>query len=95
MDDYKLLTSEQWSGNLIGEDENHPVNKVYRYLTNNFKCNQSLEEISAMAGFNPAALCRYFKRHPEEYFRMPVGYPHRVRLQANGEYPPERIAGSL
>ncbi|MCD8172689.1 MAG: AraC family transcriptional regulator [Alistipes sp.] len=66
MEDHKLLTSEDWSGNLIGEDENHPVNKVYRFLTNNFKRNLSLDEISAMAGFNPAALCRYFKRHTQK-----------------------------
>lgn len=62
---YKLLTSDQWTGKLIAEDENHPVNRVFRYLSNNFRDEITLEQVAEEAGFNPSALCRFFKRHAQ------------------------------
>ena len=65
MKNYRLLASDSYSTNLIGEDDNHPVNRVYRYLQNNFKENVTLDQIAEYAGFNPTALCRYFKKRAQ------------------------------
>ena len=66
MKDYKLLTSGDYSANLVGEDDNDPVNKVYRYLNNNFKEAITLDQIASYVGFNPSALCRYFKKRAQK-----------------------------
>jgi len=60
--EYKLLTSDDHNPNLVGNDDNDPVNRVYRYLTNHFKEDVSLGQIADHIGYNPSALCRYFKK---------------------------------
>lgn len=59
---YKLLMSEEYSINLIGTDQEDPVNKVYMYLSTNFKNEITLEQIAQHVNRNPASLCRYFKK---------------------------------
>ncbi|OFY40712.1 MAG: hypothetical protein A2X18_11680 [Bacteroidetes bacterium GWF2_40_14] len=66
MKNYKLLTSGGYSQNLVGDNANDPVNKVYRYLLNNFRNNITLDEVAAHIGFNSSALCRYFKRRAQK-----------------------------
>ena len=66
MENYRLLASNSYSANLVGEDDNHPINRVYRYLQNNFKENVTLDQVAEYAGFNPTALCRYFKKRAQK-----------------------------
>ncbi len=63
--DYKLMTSGEYSSNLIEGDDNDPANRVYRYLNNHYKEDVTLAQIADHVGFNPSALCRYFKKRAQ------------------------------
>lgn len=64
--DYQLLTRNEYSLNLIGDDDNDPVNRVYKYLHENFKNDISLDQLASKLGFNTSALCRHYKRRVQK-----------------------------
>ncbi len=64
--EYKLLTSANYSSNLVGANHNDPVNKVYKFLYENFKNDITLDEISSYLGYNKSALCRHYKQRAQK-----------------------------
>ena len=66
MSEYKLLTSGDYSAEFMSNEDVDPVNRVYFYLINNFRDDISLEQLASYIGFNPSALCRYFKKHTQK-----------------------------
>lgn len=63
---YKLLTKDDYSMNIVGNDDNDPVNKVYKYLYQNFREDVVLDDIASKLGFNTSALCRHYKRRVQK-----------------------------
>lgn len=64
--DYKLLAQPDYSINLIGNDKSDPVNRVYKYLHENFSEEISLDDLADKLGFNTSALCRHYKRRAQK-----------------------------
>lgn len=64
--DYQLLSKDDYSMNIVGDDDNDPVNKVYKYLHENFREQIVLDHIADKLGFNTSALCRHYKRRVQK-----------------------------
>lgn len=93
-EEYKLLSSGGYSFNIV-DDDNDPVNKVYRYLTNHFKQEVTLDEVAEHVGFNPSALCRYFKRRAQKSIfecLADIRIDFACKLLANSPLPISQIA---
>lgn len=64
--DYQLLTKGNYSMNIVGSNDDDPVNRVYKYLHENFREQIVLEDIASKLGFNTSALCRHYKRRVQK-----------------------------
>lgn len=67
--------------------DNERINVVFNYMSNNFKLEITLEEISSIANMTPNAFCRYFKQRTGKTFS---NFLNEVRI----EYAGKLIAGS-
>ncbi|MDW7695563.1 AraC family transcriptional regulator [Flammeovirgaceae bacterium SG7u.111] len=64
---FHTLTSKNFS-NSYDEADQVRMNKVCRYVIENFKKEIRLEEVSEVANLTPAPFCRYFKKRTQKTF---------------------------
>lgn len=82
--DYELLASEGYVYHpQRGEDR---IDKVYRYVMDNFQNYIPLEAVSAVANMSPTAFCRYFRSRTNRTFssflnEIRVGYACRLLIE--------------
>ena len=65
--EYELLTSAGYVNNYQSRD-NQRIDRVFKYVLDNFKEEISLTTISDIAGMNVQAFCRYFKARTQKPF---------------------------
>jgi len=54
--------------NMIDVKDSNRLNKVYKYLMNNYQKNITLEEAASIANLSVPAFCRYFKKRVNKTF---------------------------
>lgn len=57
--------------------DNHKIDKVFRFVLNNYHRNISLEEVALMTQFTPQSFCRFFKNRTRKSF---VQFINEVRI---------------
>jgi AraC-like DNA-binding protein len=82
-----FLTSKGFNCDFNPKHETR-MNKVYQYLTLNFKDKLNLEEIAQQAAMNPSAFSRYFKqctgKSVTEFLQeLRLGYASKLLIQTN------------
>jgi len=63
--------------NSIDEKDSERLNKVYKYLMNNYQNNITLEEVASIASLSVPAFCRYFKKRANKTF---VQFLNEIRI---------------
>lgn len=63
--------------NVLNEEKVKRMNKVFKYITINYKENISLEEIASIANMTPQAFCKYFKERTHKTF---IEFVNEVRI---------------
>jgi len=76
-EEYELLASVGYTGNLVNSTDFERFNKVYQYIMRNFSRPIRLEEVSSLIGLTPNAFCRYFRERTKKTF---VQYLNDVRI---------------
>lgn len=66
-DEMDFIATSPWSSPSNNEDDER-INKVYRYVLDNFRQPISLEEISSVASLSQTSFCRYFKMMAKKTF---------------------------
>jgi AraC-like DNA-binding protein len=87
--EFKLLASPDIHYNYNMDDANR-LNRVYRFLINNFKQEISLKDAASVANLSPSAFCRYFKERTNKTFLQlltEIRIGHACRLISNNNYP--------
>lgn len=83
--DYKLLATEGYT-NSMKEKETDRMNRVYAYVTKNFREKITLEEVAGIASMSPSAFSRYFRIHANKTFSdflTEVRVGHSCKLLTN------------
>jgi|WetSurMetagenome_2_1015567.scaffolds.fasta_scaffold106247_2 AraC-like DNA-binding protein len=65
--DYQLLTSPLVQ-NTINESDSERLNKVYKYVINNYQQEITLEKAASIASLSAPSFCRYFKKRTNKTF---------------------------
>jgi AraC-like DNA-binding protein len=91
--EYKILASPIVQ-NSINETDSDRLNKVYRYVINNFHQEISLNKAASIASLSAPSFCRYFKRRTNKTFVQllnEIRIAHACRLLAEEDFPVARI----
>ena len=91
--DFQVLASPIVQ-NTINESDSERLNRVYKYLINNFQQQIKLEQVSSIASLSTSSFCRYFKRRTNKTFIQllnEIRISHACRLLAEEDLPVERI----
>lgn len=75
-DEYELLASVGFTESVNSSDFER-FDKVYQYMTKNFRDPIRLEEVASLVGLTPNAFCRYFKKRTKKTF---VQYLNDIRI---------------
>ena len=83
----KLLSSHSFVDS-IGEDGNHRMNEVYKYVMANFKHQVSVEQIAEEVNMTATSFCRFFKKRTNKSFihymnEIRIGYACKLLLEEN------------
>ncbi|MEG2061528.1 MAG: AraC family transcriptional regulator [Alistipes sp.] len=76
MQEYTQLSSYGFN-NILNEQKVKRMNKVFKYITINYKENISLEDIAEIANMTPQAFCKYFKERTHKTF---MEFVNEVRI---------------
>ncbi len=74
--DYQFITNENYT-NLHKQSETERMQKVYEYVSKNFKETIKLGDISENINMSEAAFCRYFKKRTNRSF---VDFVNEIRI---------------
>jgi AraC-like DNA-binding protein len=91
--DFELLSSPIVQ-NTINEGDSERLNRVYKYLINNFQQQITLEQVASIASLSNSSFCRYFKRRTNKTFIQllnEIRISHACRLLTEEDLPVERI----
>lgn len=72
------------------DDSIEKINKIYKYVMENFTNKISLDEVSDIAFMTPPAFCKYFKNRTNKTFsnfvnEIRIGYACELLLQGNSD----------
>ena len=91
--DYQILSSPNVR-NKINESDSERLNKVYKYVINNFQKRITLDEAASIASLSASSFCRYFKKRTNKTFIQllnEIRISHACRLLAEEDFPVSRI----
>ena len=91
--DYQVLASPIVQ-NTINESDSERLNKVYKYVINNFQQQITLEKVASIASLSTSSFCRYFKRRTNKTFIQllnEIRISHACRLLAEEDFPVAKI----
>ena len=94
--EYELLASAGYTNNYQSKD-NERMDRVFKYVFNNFKDEIPLSAIATIAGMNVQAFCRYFKSRTQKSFTQFVNeirIGHACKLLSNPQETVIQIAFS-
>jgi AraC-like DNA-binding protein len=74
--DYQFITNENYT-NLHKLSETERMQKVYEYVSKNFKDTIKLSDIAEIVNMSEAAFCRYFKKRTNRSF---VDFVNEIRI---------------
>lgn len=74
--DYQFITNESYT-NLHKQSETERMQKVYEYVSKNFKETIKLGDIAEKVNMSEAAFCRYFKKRTNRSF---VDFVNEIRI---------------
>lgn len=80
--------------NTHNEEKVQRMNKVFKYITINYKENISLEEIADIASMTPQAFCKYFRERTQKTlteFINEVRISHACKMLYSEEYSIEQV----
>ena len=80
--------------NTINESDSDRLNKVYKYVINNFHQEITLRHASSIANLSTPAFCRYFKKRANKTFIQflnEIRISHACRVLAEEDLPVARI----
>ena len=93
--DITLISPTPHCSNITNQKNNEPINKVFTYLTANFKEEITLNTVADYVKLNPASLCRYFKQITGktlfEYLNS-IRIEHACRLMSHSNLTISQIA---
>ena len=78
-----------------GEGQNSRINRVFRYVIDNFKSQISITEAAKLVNFTNTSFCRFFKQRTHKSFVQYVNeirIAHACKLLVEGNYSINRIA---
>lgn len=75
--EYRTLASPGYVNNYLGRDRER-MDRVFKFILNNFNKDILLEEVSTLAGMNKQAFCRYFKSRTSKTF---VEFINQMRIE--------------
>lgn len=87
--EYSYLASSIYNLN-SNDDSIEKINKIYKYVMENFTNKISLEEVSEIAFMTPPAFCKYFKNKTNKTFsnfvnEIRIGYACELLMQGNSD----------
>ncbi len=94
--EYKFLSSPL-SKYTINESDSNRLNKVYKFVNNNFHNDITLKDASTIANLSPSAFCRYFKKSANKTFIKflnEIRVAHACRLLIEDDLPVSGIGYS-
>ena len=74
--EYDLLASQGYT-NTYQLKDNDRMDKVFKYVFDNFSADMQLDEVAALVSMNKQAFCRYFKSRTQKTF---VEFVNEVRI---------------
>lgn len=74
--EYRLMTSPAVQ-EMINKSDSIRLNKVYKYVINNYQEDIQLEEAAAIANLSAPAFCRYFKKRTNKTF---IQFLNEIRI---------------
>lgn len=74
--EYHFLTSPIVN-HTINESDSNRLNKVYKYVSNNYQNEITLENVASIANLSTQAFCRYFKKRANKTF---VKFLNEIRI---------------
>lgn len=74
--DYQILASPIVQ-NSINESDSERLNKVYKYVINNFQLEITLEKAASIASLSAPSFCRYFKKRTNKTF---IQFLNEIRI---------------
>jgi AraC-like DNA-binding protein len=75
--EFEFLASKGFSATSMNESDSSRIDKVYKYVMNNFSQDIPLEKIAETANMSPTSFCRYFKAHTRKTFSQ---FVNEVRI---------------
>lgn len=84
---FKELSGLSYSHNL-NENDSKKVNKVFRYILDNFRKDISLSELASLSSMTPPAFCNYFKKHTKKTYtqflnEVRIGHACKLIMEKN------------
>jgi AraC-like DNA-binding protein len=86
--EFQLLTSPTVR-EMINKSDSDRLNKVYRYVINNYHQDLTLDKVAAIANLSVPAFCRYFRKRTNKTFIRflnEIRITHACRLLAEEEH---------
>ena len=86
--EYQFLSSPIIRG-AINENDSVRLNKVYKYVINNYHQEITLKKVAALANFSTPAFCKYFKKRTNKTFIQflnEIRIAHACRLLAEEDH---------
>lgn len=85
--DYKQLTNLSYNENL-NESDSKKINKVFRYILDNFKKEIGLKELASLSNMTTPAFCNYFKKHTKKTYtqflnEVRIGHACKLIMEKN------------
>ena len=91
--DYQFLASPKVQ-DTINESDSERLNKVYKYVANNFQQEITLGKVASIASLSAPSFCRYFKKRTSKTFIQllnEIRISHACRLLAEEDLPVAEI----
>jgi AraC-like DNA-binding protein len=85
--DFKELSLLSYSHSL-NETDSKKINKVFRYILDNFRRDICLSELASLSSMTPPAFCNYFKKHTKKTYTqflndVRIGHACKLIIQKN------------